>query len=146
MEVKKAYPVFIKQDTNDQTGNSYLVYIPDWDANTEGRTFENAIEMARDLIGLAWSTCLEDRTTVPNPSSPETATKMTQEKADDIFEYSSGILTFVDVDVRNFNSRLMNRAVKKNCTIPYWLNKEAEERGLNFSRILQKALIEACTD
>lgn len=147
MEVKRAYPVFIKQDTQDPSGHDYLVYAPDWDAATEGDSFEDAIEMARDLIGTMWSTYLEDRKEVPWPSDQEQAIRITKRQADDdSFEFSSGILTFVDVDVRSFNSKLMNRAVKKNCTIPYWLNKEAEERGLNFSRILQEALIEACTD
>lgn len=146
MEVKSAYPVFIKKDTEDETGHDYLAYAPDWDAATEGDSIANAIEMARDLIGTMWSLHLEEDKAVPHPSSPEMATQITQEKVDDVFEYSSGILTYVDVDVRQFNSKLMNRAVKKNCTIPYWLNKEAEKRGLNFSHILQEALIEACTD
>jgi len=30
--------------------------------------------------------------------------------------------------------------VKKNCTIPSWLNVEAEKANLNFSAILQNAL------
>ena len=33
-----------------------------------------------------------------------------------------------------------NRTVKKNCTIPYYLNVEAEKAGINFSRLLQEAL------
>ena len=37
---------------------------------------------------------------------------------------------------------MRNRAVKKNCTIPYWLNEKAEAMGLNFSKVLQNALIE----
>lgn len=32
------------------------------------------------------------------------------------------------------------RAVKKNCTIPSWLNFEAEKAGVNFSAILIAAL------
>jgi antitoxin HicB len=37
--------------------------------------------------------------------------------------------------------------VKKNCTIPAWLNARAEAIGVNFSQTLQEALlakIEAC--
>ena len=33
-----------------------------------------------------------------------------------------------------------NRAVKKTLSIPQWLNTMAEERNINFSQILQKAL------
>ena len=35
-----------------------------------------------------------------------------------------------------------NKMVKKNCTIPNYLNVEAEKRGINFSRVLQEALQE----
>lgn len=33
------------------------------------------------------------------------------------------------------------KSVKKNCTIPSWLNEQAERKHLNFSKILQEALI-----
>ena len=33
------------------------------------------------------------------------------------------------------------KAVKKTLTIPQWLNDEAEKRHINFSSVLQKALI-----
>ena len=33
-----------------------------------------------------------------------------------------------------------NAVVRKNCTIPNWLNKKAEAAGVNFSQVLQDAL------
>ena len=33
------------------------------------------------------------------------------------------------------------KAVKKNCTIPYWLNVEAEKAGINYSKVLQDAIM-----
>ncbi len=41
--------------------------------------------------------------------------------------------------VRN---ELDNRAVKTNLTIPAWLKAIAEERGVNYSRVFQAALME----
>ena len=32
--------------------------------------------------------------------------------------------------------------IRKNLTIPYWLNVEAEKAGINFSQVLQVALKE----
>jgi antitoxin HicB len=32
--------------------------------------------------------------------------------------------------------------VKKNCTIPLWLNEKAEALGINFSKVLQDALVQ----
>ena len=39
-------------------------------------------------------------------------------------------------------NELDNRAVKTNTTIPAWLKEIAEERGVNYSKLLQAALIE----
>ena len=33
-----------------------------------------------------------------------------------------------------------NKAVKKNCTIPYWMSVEADKAGINYSRVLQDAI------
>ena len=65
---------------------------------------------------------------------PEPNTKIYELEDDDI-------VTLVDVDFVDYRKRVDNRAVKKNCTIPYWLSVEAEKIGINYSRILQDALI-----
>ena len=36
-----------------------------------------------------------------------------------------------------------NRAVKKNCTIPYWMSVEADKAGINYSKVLQDAIAKA---
>ena len=133
---RRAYPVLIQQD-----GKDFLVYIPDWEVFTEGSDFVDAIAMARDAIGLIWM----DRVGAePDPSTAKEAIKKTRNQADDEeFQYSTGILTFVDVDVVKYSEKLRNRAVRKNVTLPYWLNEKAEEKGINFSRILQEALLQA---
>ena len=50
------------------------------------------------------------------------------------------IVTLVDVDFSEYRRKNDMRAVKKNCTIPSWLNFEAEKAGINFSAVLQAAL------
>lgn len=51
-----------------------------------------------------------------------------------------GIVTLVDVDFAEYRRQNDMRAVKKNCTIPSWLNAAAEKAGVNFSAVLQAAL------
>ncbi len=132
-----AYPVFMKQAESE-----CLVYIPDLEIYTEGVDLVDAIAMARDAIGLKLLDCIDQKTTFPEASDPEEATRKAKADADELFDYSDGLLTFVDVDVQAYRNRLRNRAVKKNCTIPYWLNEEAERQGINFSKALQDALIQ----
>ncbi len=50
--------------------------------------------------------------------------------------------TLVDIDLDEYKKRLMNKAVKKTLSIPYYLNERAENEGINFSRVLQDALKE----
>ena len=52
------------------------------------------------------------------------------------------IVTLVDVDIAEYRRKEENRMVRKNCTIPYYLNEEAEKAGINFSRLLQDAIKE----
>ena len=46
------------------------------------------------------------------------------------------------MDLSEYRRKTDNKMVKKNCTIPNYLNVEAEKRGINFSRVLQEALQE----
>lgn len=134
--MKQAYPTFIAQ--KDQT---YLVYVPDMDIYTEGNSLADAIEMARDAIGLKGIDMEDDKKVFPEPSGREAAFQKAQENAD-IFDYSQGILTYVDVDFAQYRRKLDTRTVRRNVTLPSWLNYEAEKAGINVSRVLQEALMQ----
>ena len=99
------------------------------------------MEMARDAIGLKGMDYLEDNVEFPMPSDKNTALQKAKDDADEDFDYSDGILTLVDVDFEEYKKRMQNRAVKKNCTIPYWMSVEADKAGINYSRVLQEALM-----
>ena len=132
--MKCAYPVFIAEHNKD-----YLVFIPDFEIYTEGKSMTDAIEMARDAIGLKGIDYEDDGKELPKASNYNEA--MAIAKADtEIFDYSQGIITMVDIDFSEYRKRHNNRMVKKNCTIPYYLNVEAEKEGINFSKLLQEAL------
>lgn len=123
--MKKAYPVILTK------GEKYVVaYIPDFDINTQGADVAEAIEMARDAIGIVGIDMEDDGEAIPEPS------EVSAIKADS----ASGIVTLVDVDFKEYRRKNDLRAVKKNCTIPSWLNAEAEKAGVNFSAILTTAL------
>ncbi len=42
------------------------------------------------------------------------------------------IVALVDVDFAEYRKKVDNKAVKRNCTIPYWLSVEAEKVGVNY--------------
>ena len=122
--MKEAYPITLKQD------NEYIVvYVPDFNINTQGKNIAGAMEMARDVIGIMGIDYQDDGKPLPEPS-PISEVK------------SDGMVTLVDVDFDEYRRKNEMRSVKKNCTIPSWLNYEAEKANINFSSVLQNALME----
>ena len=132
--MKRVYPTFIVESEQD-----YLVYVPDMDIYTEGKSMADAIEMARDAIGLKGIDLEDDQKNLPEASSYADAIKKAQEDTEDI-DFSKGLLTLVDVDFVIYRRRMDNRMVRRNVTLPNWLNLEAERLGVNVSRVLQEAL------
>lgn len=123
--MKRAYPVVLSQGKE-----LIVVYVPDFEINTQGVDIADAIEMARDAIGVIGIDMEDDGETLPKPSS------FTEVKTNS----AADIVTLVDVDFGEYRRKNDMRAVKKNCTIPSWLNFEAEKAGVNFSAILTAAL------
>lgn len=115
-----------------------MVYAPDIDSYTSGKDMYEAIYMARDLFG----TISLDGRIMPDPSNYDQAVTIAREKADDEIKWSEAPLSLIDIDFEEYKRKFDNRKVKKNCTIPSWLNEKAEAAGINFSRVLQDALIE----
>lgn len=121
--MKNAYPILM--NAND---GQIVVYVPDFEINTEGDSYADAMEMARDAIGLVGITLEDEGRPLPSPRAMEEV------------DAEDGMVTLVDVDFTEYRRRHDMTCVRKNCTIPSWLNAEAERAGLNFSAVLQKGL------
>ena len=50
-------------------------------------------------------------------------------------------VNMISVDVDSYAKKYFEKAVKKTLTIPSWLNKAAMEKNINFSQVLQEALL-----
>lgn len=134
--MKQVYPIFIKEHER-----AYLVYVPDMDIYTEGNSIVDAISMARDAIGLKGIDLEDDGIDLPIPSTYEIAIEKAKEDTEDI-DYSEGILTMVDVDFLEYRKMMDNKMVRRNITLPNWLNVEADKAKVNVSKVLQEALME----
>ena len=134
--MKQVYPTFIAEYEG-----IFLVYVPDMDIYTEGTSFADAIEMARDAIGLKGIDLEDDGIELPFPSTQEKAVSKAKENTE-IFDYSTGLLTYVDIDFSEYRRRNENKTVRRNVTLPNWLNIEAEKAHINVSKVLQEALKE----
>ena len=123
--MKAAYPIVI---TKGQT--YFVVDIPDFELNTQGKTVAEAMEMARDAIGIAGIDMEDEHETIPLPSDLSSVKKTN----------ADCIVTLVDVDFTEYRRRNDMKTVRRNVSLPSWLNAEAEKAGINVSALLQGAL------
>ena len=121
--MKRAYPIIAKSDAD-----GFYVVIPDFDSGTQGKDLVDAIEMARDAIGLMGITWEDMGKELPEPDSAEKDLE------------DGDIVTYVDVDFVDYRRKYEKRSVKKNCTIPYWMSVQADKAHLNYSKVLQDAI------
>ena len=123
--MKNSYPIVLTPD-----GDGYVVYIPDFNINTQGYSLTEAIEMARDAIGLVGIDMQDEKQALPSPSALADVRKETE----------SDIVTLVDIYFDEYRRKNDMRSVRRNVTLPSWLNYEAEKSGINVSAVLQDAL------
>lgn len=122
--MKYAYPIVL---TPEKTGG-YSVDVPDLEIGTQGADLAEAIAMARDAIGL-WGLCRQDEgLDIPAPKGTEAAHAPGQ------------IATLVDVDFDVYRRAQSRKAVRRNVSLPAWLDDAATQAGVNCSAVLQAAL------
>lgn len=130
--MKNVYPVIFTQ-----TEKNILVEVPDFEILTEGKDITDAISMARDAIGLKGISLEDDGIDMPCPTKTNDIDLKNSTFADEGETY----LSLVDVDFVEYRRKFDNKTVRRNVTIPNWLNQEAEKAKLNVSKVLQEALI-----
>ena len=127
--MKLVYPAcFYKEEDG-----GYSVDIPDLlGCCTQGNTLEEALEMAQDAA-LGWIlTAIEDNEEIPIPSDIKDI-ELVNENG-----FKNVLLLDIDKYTEKYGTK---KAVKKTLSIPDWLNARAEKLGVNFSKVLQEALL-----
>ena len=111
--------------------NGYTVEVPDLPGCvSEGNTLADALLMAVDAASGWVLDELEDGNPVPKASTPES-----------IVPDQGGFVTMLVLDMDAYAEKYGNKAVRKNLTIPAWLNTFAEKNNINFSQVLQDSLM-----
>ncbi len=122
---KLFYPAIFHRE-----GEGFWVTFPDFpECFTEGDNIELAYEMAVEALGLAITSRKNEKQEIPVASPVDTIT------------IDEGVLVVVEFDMLEYYKKHNSKAVKKTLSIPEWLNEEAIAKGLNFSQVLQEALM-----
>ena len=127
--MKLIYPAVFYPFSDGSGG--YVVEFPDLPGCiTEGKNLEEAFEMATDAASGWVLDELEEGNKVPKASDYDSV-----EKRD------GGQVNMILLDMDTYAEQYGEKAVRKNVTIPAWLNSYAEKQKINFSQVLQEALL-----
>ena len=108
----------------------FWISFPDFpECLTEGDDMQQAYEMAVEALGLALVSRKEEKEQIPIPSEI------------DSIQMDEGTLVSVEFNMLEYQRTHSTRAIKKTLSIPEWLNEEAVAMGINFSQVLQEALM-----
>lgn len=123
---KYVYPAIF---TPEEGG--YSVFFPDLEGcYTCGDNLQDAIMMAEDVLAFVLYDNERDNAVIPEPSDAAAISLKEGE-----------FVNYIACDTIGYAKMHNNKAVKKTLTLPEWLNETATNAGLNFSQVLQEALM-----
>lgn len=123
-EILLTYPaIFTFED-----GQYWVEFVDLKGCFSNGDNLPEAMENAKESMGLF----LEDLTDYPACTTDIKSIELEENQ----------VISFVTVNLDEHRKKYENKSVKKTLSIPAWLNTIAEKENVNFSQILQKALIE----
>lgn len=126
--MKLVYPAIF---TPFQDSPGFTVTIPDLPGCvTEGNSLVEAIEMGEDAASGWILDEMEDGNSYP-PASDFQSINCPE----------GSFINFLVLDMDAYSEKYSDKTIRKNVTIPAWLNTYGEKNGLNFSKVLQDSLI-----
>lgn len=129
------YPVVITKNLED---NMYYAGIPDFtfypngEVNNEvtyGDTFEEACQNVKEVLILELSDYIDEKKKFPKAS-----------KKENILLKKNQTLVFLCINLEFEIAKVKKEYKNKTVTLPIWLDILAQEKKINFSQTLQKAL------
>ncbi|RDY20423.1 hypothetical protein [Criibacterium bergeronii] len=108
-------------------GVYYVNFFDFDDCFTDADTMQEAFDMADDVLKGVITSYLGNNKTLPKPNYN--------------IEFDSKKFIYI-ANCSISDEFIKNKSVKKTLSIPKWLNDEALDKGINFSKVLQEALME----
>lgn len=126
------YPAIL---TKWEDGEGYTIRIPDLKGCvSEGDTLEEAIAMGTDAACGYIITELKEGNNIPKPS-----------KQSNLKIKKDELTSLIICDTEVYDEKYSNKVVRKNISIPAYLNTYGELHNINFSKLLKDSLMKvAC--
>ena len=113
-----------------EDGSGYYAKVPDLPGCiTTGNSLADAINQITDAMN-AWLVVAEDEGDEIAPHTPQ----------DQLCAGTDAICSLISADTIEYRAKTDTRAVRKNVSLPCWMVRLADKRGINCSQVLQDAL------
>lgn len=129
--MKKVERYFYPAVFTYEEGKEIAVVFPDLDVATSGVNDDDALLSARELLGCVMFGLEEDNEEIPAPT-----------RLSDINVEQNERVVLIDVYMPSIRMANVNKSVNRTVTLPAWLNASALELNVNFSQVLQEALLQ----
>lgn len=126
--MKYVYPAIFTQEPE---GNYSISFNDLEGCYTCAETIEEGLEMAEDVLALVLYQYETEQKEIPAPTP-----------LSDITLEKNEFVNLIKADTMIYRKMYNKKAVKKTLSIPEWLNEEALSRNINFSQVLQEALMQ----
>ena len=125
--MKYAYPAVFHPEKE----GGFFISFPDLEGCfTQGETIPDGIDMASDVLALTLWHMEEEHAEIPAPSALQSVSLT-----------PAAFATLISADTPAYRKKNDTKAVRKNLSIPHWLDVLATERNISFSTTLQNALM-----
>ena len=109
----------------------FWITFPDFpECMTQGEDIADAYKMATEALGLCIDERIKQKEPLPSCTVPS-----------DLIVKEGSFSCVIEFNLDQYRRKNCSRAVKKTLSIPEWLNEACIEQGINFSQVLQEALI-----
>lgn len=113
-----------------EDGSGYYAEVPDLPGCiTTGNSLADAIDQITDAIN-GWLVVAEDEGDEIAPPTPQ----------DQLTVGADAVFSLISADTIEYRAKTDTRAVRKNVSLPCWMVRLADKRGINCSQVLQDAL------
>lgn len=121
------YPAVFHADD----AGGYWISFPDFpECITQGDSVDQAYKMAVEALGICIDDKLRNDENLPNASKP----------VDYVLD-AGDFSCLIEFDLIKYRKKHNTKSVKKTLSIPEWLNEAAIAQNINFSQVLQDALM-----
>lgn len=116
--------------TPKESGHGYFCKVPDLPGCiSTGKDLGDALTMITDAAHVWLCDGEDDRKNIPTPTPIHA-----------IPHEANDICTLIQLDTEAYRRATDTKAVRKNVSIPAWMDRKVQQQGINCSQVLQDAL------